>query len=303
MQSKPSSLATLRIQFKDYAHWYNQMLHGEGFKESKEFWSSKFTGKIPRLNLSGNGPRKEGAQTGKMHNFVIDETLTGKLRSINSKHGNSLFVTLLSSIYVLLYRFTGQSDIVVGTPVAGREHPDLAKQIGLYLNVLPIRNTLRDDMNFSELLNIVKGSCLDAFANQQYPVNYIIRDAGLKRSSPENPLFDVGFVLQEQTHLHKEGDIHADIATLKVVSNGTELNGMVNDLWFSITNNENRTLIVSMHYKPDRLDRDTIENLADGLIAVISAVGQRSHILFGDIELAEKTADPLPEPVSIDLAF
>jgi len=303
IQSKPSSLAPLRIQFKDYAHWYNQMLHSENFKESKEFWSSRFAGKIPRLNLSNNGHQKETDPTGRMHNFVIDESLTGNLRSISSKHSNSLFVTLLSSIYVLLYRFTGQRDLIVGTPVAGREHPDLANQIGLYLNVLPIRNTLRDDMNFSELLNIVKRSCLDAFAHQQYPVNYIIRDAGLKRSSPQNPLFDVGFVLQEQTHVHKQGDVDGDIATLNVVSKGTELNGMVNDLWFSITNNENRTLVVSMHYKPDRLDRDTIENLADGLIAVISAVGQSSKVLFGDIELAERTVGPLPEPVSIDLAF
>jgi hypothetical protein len=103
--------------------------------------------------------------------------------------------------------------------------------------------------------------------------------------------------------VHKQGDVDGDIATLNVVSKGTELNGMVNDLWFSITNNENRTLVVSMHYKPDRLDRDTIENLADGLIAVISAVGQSSKVLFGDIELAERTVGPLPEPVSIDLAF
>jgi hypothetical protein len=131
----------------------------------------------------------------------------------------------------------------------------------------------------------------------------MVSDLGIKYSSSRNPLFDVGFVLQEQTHLRREGDVRADISSLSMTAYGTVLDGMVNDLWFSIANNGNRVLMVSMHYNQNCFDEETIERLGDALLKIIGAVGKNAQILLGDIELTEKTGNSQTESVSIDLVF
>ncbi|MEP6803425.1 MAG: amino acid adenylation domain-containing protein, partial [Flavobacterium sp.] len=202
MQGKEINLPALNIQYKDYAVWLNDHLQQEKYQKSAQYWLQQFEGELPVLNLP-SFKKRPLIQTHNGNNIThqFSSDFLEKLKTFSKEQDVTLFMTLMTGINALLYLYTGQNDIIVGTPIAGREHPDLENQIGLYLNTLAIRTVLEEDTNFTDLLKKQKEVLVEAFEHQNYPFDELIGKLNLKRDSSRSALFDVLVVLQNQTQL------------------------------------------------------------------------------------------------------
>ncbi|WP_282081994.1 condensation domain-containing protein, partial [Aquimarina algiphila] len=185
-------ITPLRIQYKDYAVWQLDQLNSSSFQSHKEYWLSKFRNEVTVLDLPTKKKRLPvKTYKGKGIGTYISPEMTSKLRDFTTERGGSLFMGLLAVWKVLIYRYTGQTDITIGNPVAGRDHPDLEDQIGFYINILPLRNKINPDHNFIQLFDQIKENTLDAFDHQMYPFDRLLEDLNLVRNTSRSPLFDM----------------------------------------------------------------------------------------------------------------
>ncbi|SMO94888.1 AMP-binding enzyme C-terminal domain-containing protein, partial [Flavobacterium resistens] len=203
LQGKQANLPELNIQYKDYAVWLNSELQKEKHQASEDFWLNQFSGELPVLDLP-SFKKRPSVQTynGASLTHGFSKSFLDKLKGFSEKHQSTLFMTLMTGVKVLLHKYSGQDDIVVGTPIAGREHPDLEHQIGLYLNTLPIRTLFKEQNSFLELLNQEKETLLGAYEHQAYPFDELVGKLNLKRDMSRSALFDVLVVLQNQGRLN-----------------------------------------------------------------------------------------------------
>ncbi|MEN2403182.1 condensation domain-containing protein, partial [Flavobacterium sp. MC2016-06] len=187
-----AALPALKIQYKDYALWFNEELQLEKYKASETYWLNQFSGQIPVLDLPSFKTRPlVQTYNGDAVKHTFGKEFSEKLKSFSQEHDLTLFMTLMSGINALLHRYTGQDDIVVGTPIAGREHPDLENQLGLFLNTLAIRTQIKEKVTFLDLITNQKENLLEAYDHQNYPFDLLVSQLNLKRDSSRSALFDV----------------------------------------------------------------------------------------------------------------
>ncbi|MGD2087797.1 MAG: amino acid adenylation domain-containing protein [Candidatus Aminicenantes bacterium] len=188
-------LPALSLQYKDFAHWQNQVLQSGKLKRQETFWLKCFAGPLPRLNLPLDFHRPEQQNfAGDTTGVMLDENTSKQLQDRANDTGTTLFMLLFAAFNVLLAKYTGQEDILVGVPVSGRTHPDLEYIIGMFVNTLPIRSRPKKNDSFNTFLNQVKTKLPEAYENQDYPFDELVNQLGISRSSRRNPLFDVLFV-------------------------------------------------------------------------------------------------------------
>ncbi|MEP6708146.1 MAG: condensation domain-containing protein, partial [Pyrinomonadaceae bacterium] len=165
-----SPLAELAVQYGDYASWQREQLQGEVLAEQMSYWQEQLRGAPALLELPLDRPRPAlQSYAGRRQRVELSRELTRALKELSRGEGVTLFMTLLAAFQVLLARYTGQQDIVVGTPVAGRNRVEVEGLIGFFLNTLPLRTELRGQPSFRELLQRVKHVCLQAYAHQDLP--------------------------------------------------------------------------------------------------------------------------------------
>jgi acyl carrier protein len=191
-QDKGNPLGPLRIQYKDYVAWQNQAVSGESADRYKTFWKSQFNEKSPVLALPTDKKRPVVRSTqGNRVTFVLNQAITQPLKERGEQHGCTPFLTLLGVYNLFLYYYTRQTDLVVGTPVAGREHADLEDQIGLYLNMIPLRCKLDPEYTFGQLLEATCQTATQSFNYQLYPFDKLVEDLEITSEPNRHPLFDV----------------------------------------------------------------------------------------------------------------
>lgn len=197
-----SEVDELTIQYKDYAAWLQSELKEEAYKKSEKYWISQFQGELPVLNLPSFKKRPQ-VQThqGRTKQYQFSASFFAKLEKFSIENDATLFMTLLSGINTLFYRYTKQEDITIGTPIAGRVHPDLENQLGLYLNTLAIRTKLNANNSFSEVLLHQKEQLIGAYEHQNYPFDELVNKLNLKVDTSRSALFDVMVVLQNHQQL------------------------------------------------------------------------------------------------------
>lgn len=196
-QGNSSPLKPLRIQYRDYAEWQQGQLSSGGMKVHEAYWLKQFEGEIPVLELAGDKQRPAlKTYNGNVVIKLLDKELLKGIKELCHTQGVSLFMGLLAGVNGLLFKYTGQTDIVIGTPMAGREHVDLEDQIGYYLNILPLRSRFSKTESFIELINNIKTTTLDAYHHQVYPFEELVANLALKRDMSRSLLFDVMIVLQ-----------------------------------------------------------------------------------------------------------
>jgi amino acid adenylation domain-containing protein len=191
---KGNRLQELNLQYKEFSEWQNRLIGGKvGSKQGQEeYWLKQFAGEIPLLNLPTDSARPEAPDLdGKSVYFEIDEETTEALRTLALKEETTLYMLFLALVNVLLSRLSGQEDIVVGAPLAGRRHADLENIIGFFVNTLPLRNFPSVEKPFLEFLKDVKDSTLKAFENQDYPFEELVEKLKIDRDTGRHPLFDV----------------------------------------------------------------------------------------------------------------
>jgi amino acid adenylation domain-containing protein len=193
-------LSPLPLHYKDYAEWQNSREQQELIKRQETYWLELFPGDLPVLNLPFDYPRPvlQGFAGSRIH-FALDEEETGYLKTMARESGSTLYITILSLFSILLSKLSGEEDIIIGTPVAGRQHPDTEKIVGMFVNTLAMRNYPAGDKTFKEFLEEVKNHTLAAYDNQGYPFEELVEKISVHRDTGRNPVFDVMFNLLNQT--------------------------------------------------------------------------------------------------------
>ncbi|MEM9920977.1 MAG: amino acid adenylation domain-containing protein [Bacteroidota bacterium] len=196
----PPSLPKLPFQYKDYASWQQKQLSGVLAEQHKAYWLNQFSGVLPVLDLPGQQARPK-VKTNNGHTlrtFISPET-TQQLRDFNQRQGGSLFMTLLAAWNVLLYRYSGQDDLIIASPIAGRNLLELENQIGCYINTLAFRNQIQPTDSFVDFYQRVKATATAAYTHQDYPFDRLVEDLNLQRDTSRSALFDVMLELQTAT--------------------------------------------------------------------------------------------------------
>jgi amino acid adenylation domain-containing protein len=194
--NKPSPLPELAIQYADFAHWQRELLKGKELETQLAFWRKQLTG-ISRLDLPSDRPRPATqSYKGGTQRLQLPKDLSARLEALSQQEGVTLFMTLLAAFKILLYRYTQQEDIVVGSPIANRNRSEIEGLIGFFVNSLVLRTNLSGNPTFREVLNRVKEVALEAYAYQDLPFEKLVEELEPERKINQNPLFDVAFALQ-----------------------------------------------------------------------------------------------------------
>ncbi|GAA3649397.1 non-ribosomal peptide synthase/polyketide synthase [Flavivirga jejuensis] len=196
-------LIPLQIQYSEYAIWQKNYLKGTFLSNILDYWEERLRGVLP-LNLPYDFSSPYPIERkGKTLVFTLDKTLKASLKELAKEEGVTLFMTLLSVFKVLLFRYCGQSDICVGTPIANRHQYELEKLIGYFVNMLAMRNELDSKATFKEVLYQIKQTSLDAYKNQSAPFEEVVKRVAPRRETGISPIYQVIFALQESFDLKK----------------------------------------------------------------------------------------------------
>ncbi|WP_113970949.1 non-ribosomal peptide synthetase [Rossellomorea aquimaris] len=261
-------LSTLKLQYKDFSEWQNEMLASGSFKDQEEYWRGEFSDTVPVLELPTDFPRpKQKSNKGKRLTLEVGEELTDDLKKLAADTGCTLYMTLLAAYNVLLHKYTGQDDIVVGTPVVGRSHPDLQETIGMFVNTLPLRNKPQKEKTFNDFLKEVKENSLKAFENQDYPFEKIVDILAGKVKHGTTPIFNTLFVMVNENMSNIESS-YFKINPVPYQTNSTQF-----DITLYIHQLQNN-IVFSVDYSTELFKEKKVENL----------LGNFKELLYGITE-------------------
>ncbi|MCK5059314.1 MAG: amino acid adenylation domain-containing protein, partial [Candidatus Aminicenantes bacterium] len=272
-------LRPLAIQYKDFSLWQNGMIAGGRMKKSENFWLEHLRGEIPRLNLPLDYPRPNHISfAGDSYDFKIGSRDTARFREIAAHNGATLYMNLLATLYVLLFKYTDQDDIIIGSGIAGRPHADLRGIIGMFVNTLALRGHPVPGKTYLEFLREVKNSSIRAFENQDVQFADLVDKLNPERNPSRNPLFDICFVLQnfEETGKKEKG--------VSFLPYGYDDDTSKFDI--TITAFErSEEIYINMEYCTDLYKRETIEGLADHFTNLIRAVNRKPGSLISGLDI------------------
>jgi amino acid adenylation domain-containing protein len=196
VSGRPSTLTPLPLRYRDFARWQRSRLTGGAVAPLIDYWRTALRGISP-LRLPTDRPRPPVASyRGRSFEFTIPADLVRDLRRLSRDREVTSFMTLLAAFQVLLARYSGQTDICVGVPAAGRDRPELDPLIGFFVNTLVLRGDLGGNPTFGELLERTRDTALDAYAHQQLPFDRLVDTLGVTRDAGRNPLVQVVFAVQ-----------------------------------------------------------------------------------------------------------
>ncbi|MFP7658493.1 amino acid adenylation domain-containing protein, partial [Chryseobacterium proteolyticum] len=269
IEGKIIDLPVEKIQYKDYSVWINDVIQKEKYQSSEKYWLEQFQGELPVLNLPSFKARPlTKTFNGTSSNKLFSKEFGDNINQFSKDHNATLFMTLLAGIKVLLHKYSGQNDIIIGTPVAGRDHPDLENQIGLYLNTLAVRSTVYENDNFLKVLDKEKEALLGAYEHQSYPFDDLVGKLNLKRDTSRSALFDVLVVLQNQGQL-KTIAREEELTGLKVENYAFEDNTTQFDLSFIFVERE-AGLSLTIRYNTDIYDSLLVDGIFDHFENIIN---------------------------------
>ncbi|HHE54764.1 MAG TPA: non-ribosomal peptide synthetase, partial [Caldithrix abyssi] len=197
IQGSANPLPPLKIQYADFAVWQKKKLESEIKEKQLLYWKEKLSGHLPVLELPTDHPRPAiKSYRGSHRQSSIKGPLVEKIRQFSQQNGATIFMTLLSAFYALLYRYSNQPDICIGTPIANRNRAETQGLIGFFVNTLVLRNDLSGEPSFTELLQRTRNMVLEAFSHQDLPFEMLVEELHPERSLSHTPLFQVMFVYQ-----------------------------------------------------------------------------------------------------------
>ncbi len=248
-------LPELPIQYADYAHWQREWLRGEVLERQVRYWERHLEGAPKRLELPTDRPRPAiQSYRGRSERVIFSGALLEELRAFSHSRGVTLFMTLLAAFKVMLYRYTHQTDIVIGTPIANRSRAELEGLVGFFVNTLALRTRLEPEAAFLGLLDRIQATTLDAYDNQDVPFEYLVERLNPERSLSYSPIFQVMFVLQNVPFWQLE------FPGLKSEPVPTETVTSKFDLTLSCTEMP-AGLRVSIEYNTDMFEAETIRRM------------------------------------------
>lgn len=255
--------------YADFSIWQKQRLQGDFLERRLDYWRRQLADTPPQLQLPTDRPRQAVESfNGAAFEFLVPETLQRPLERLARDHGATLFMLMLAAYQLVLSRYSGQDDVVVGTPVAGRHHPDVEGLVGCFVNTLAIRTRVSEEQTFVELLKTVKEATLEAFAHEDLPFELLVKDLQPERTLTHQPIFQVMLAMQNygSDQLELSGvsstwitpeylQAHCDL-TLYILPGQEKLSGR-------------------LEYSTDLFDRATVERMAGNLLALLQNVVDR----------------------------
>ncbi|MCP3742679.1 amino acid adenylation domain-containing protein, partial [Rossellomorea sp. BNER] len=272
-------MAPLRIQYKDYSEWQHKFLQSEVLKE---YWINKFTGELPVLNLPYDFDRPAIQNyDGKNISFSLDEKTTEVLRRISRQTESSMFMVLLSAFYILLAKYSSQEDIVVGTPAAGRTHPDLESILGMFVNTLALRNKPSGSKSFIHFLKEVRENSLEAFEKQSYQYEELLDEVNVEKDMSRNPLFDVMFTYTDK---EKDSGLNLELDGLSLKSINVDSTVSKFDLSLNMAEKEK---IIECHFEYcTKLFQDqTVRRMVDHFNQILKRISENYDVEISEIEI------------------
>jgi len=191
------TLPELPIRYADYAVWQQEQLTSGAWRPQLEYWRTQLAGAPQSIDLIADHPRPaQQSFRGATLRVPLSPELTRKVRRLSQSHNVTLFMTLFAAYAALLHRYTGQTDLVLGTPVANRVSGETEALVGFFVNLLPLRLNLSGDPTFADVLAQTRRTALDGFTHQNFPFERLVSELALPRDPSRHPLFQVAFVLQ-----------------------------------------------------------------------------------------------------------
>jgi amino acid adenylation domain-containing protein len=254
-EGRPSPLAELPIQYADYAAWQREWLRGDVLEEQLSYWREQLGGELPVLELPTDHlrPSARSYRGGQLSFEVSGEVLRG-VKQLSRRQGATLFMTLLGAFQLLLMRYSGQEEIIVGTDIASRTRTETEPLIGFFINELVMRTDLRGDPTFEELVERVREVCLGAYAHQDLPFERLVEELAPERSLSHTPLFQVQFLVQNTPTESLE------LPGLRLEAVHTDSGAARFDLTLAMREYEGQ-LMASAQYNADLFERETIERM------------------------------------------
>ncbi|AIQ12432.1 non-ribosomal peptide synthetase [Paenibacillus durus] len=274
-----NKLPPVAIQYKDYSEWSLTAERNRELKRQEQYWLQALGKDLPVLQLQTDyaRPAVQSSEGGRI-SVELGEELTKKLRIMAADSGTTMFMLLLAAYTALLARYTAQEDIIVGTPIAGRQHQDLSHTMGMFVNTLALRNYPRPELNFQQYLHQVKETTINGFEHQEYPFDELVGQLGLDRDVSRNALFDTMFSLQDeqQTGFNAEG-LQAELYPFEYPIAKFDL---------SVTALESSNLIrIYFGYATKLFKQETIERMGRHLTKILQEIVRQPECPLGEINL------------------
>jgi amino acid adenylation domain-containing protein len=259
-------LPSLTLQYADYAHWQQQWLQGERLQAQWQYWQTQLA-QLPALhNLPLDYPRPETQRyRGSIHRQAFSAAVLSALQKLASGHKTTLFITLQAAFSVLLARWSGDTDIVVGTPIANRRHEKLTPLVGLFVNTMVLRNDLADNPRFVDVLSAVNIVALDAYQHQDLPFEMLVDRLRAHRSMSHSPLFQIMLTWDNDDGTFPSFD------GLEI----TDVAGQSHQAKFDLTLNlseSSDTLTACWNYNRDLFSLETIARVASSFEVMLESI-------------------------------
>ena len=276
---KPSPLPELNIQYADFALWQRQWLQGDVLQSQLSYWKQQLDGAPPVLELPSDRPRPpvesfEGATAP----FVLSKELSDSIKGLSRQEGLTLFMTLLAAFDTLLLRYSGQSDVVVGSPIANRNRSEIEGLIGFFVNTLVLRTDLSGNPTFRELMARVRDVALDAFAHQDLPFERLVEEIQPDRDLSRTPLVQVMFALQNAPVSNPE--LTDLILTPVDLTTNTSRFDLTVQVWET-----DEALAGSFEYNTDLFDGTTISRMTGHLETLLQGIVNDPDQKLSDLPL------------------
>ncbi|MHA4812444.1 amino acid adenylation domain-containing protein, partial [Flavitalea flava] len=282
MEGRPPRLKPIVIQYADYAIWQREHLSGEVFDRKVAYWKDQLKG-VSSLNLLTDYPRSmiQNIAGGRVNQHIGKE-LTTQLTEFSRKEGATLYMTLLAVFKILLYRYSGQEDICIGSSIAGRQQKEIEGSIGFFTNTLALRSGMKGNMSMADLLGQVRQMALDGYEHQEVPFEKVVEVVGIKREPGRNPLFQVMFVLENTPGA---GVVKGSIDLLP------EATGKITskfDLTLSIGQSPSG-LQISVTYRKDLYKESTIDRLVGHYENLLKSIVDFPDKPIGSLNMLKET--------------
>lgn len=260
------TLDPISVGYKDYAAWQKRGLGNKEMLTHEAYWLEQFGGDIPILSLPLDSPKKNTDDwQGSVLKSTCDPDIVPAITAFAQNKQTTLFTVLLAAFNVLLHKYSGQNDIVVGTPVEGREHPDVKKVAGVFVNTLALRNKPSGQMTFDQFLKEVHQTLISALEHQSYPFEKLVSETKTERGINHNPLFDTWFSLQISPDIPKIGPLHIQAKAISPNLAKFDLS------LYAVMHNE-RSLDLVWEYRANLFREETIQRLSEHFIQLLRLI-------------------------------
>ncbi|MEC1551719.1 bacitracin non-ribosomal peptide synthetase BacA [Bacillus haynesii] len=276
------SLEPFHIQYKDYAEWEKSHARRDELKRQEEYWLKTYKGDIPVLDLPTDHKRPlTKSSEGDTVTAAIESETFRKLQHMAKENGVTMYMLLLAGYTALLSKYTGQEDIIVGTPAAGRNHEDIQHLIGMFVNTLAIRNHPEGKKTFRHYLQEVKENTLQAYENQDYPFEELVEKVNIKRDMARNPLFDTMLVY----HNTEVKPFAAEGLRSRLV----EIKRGISKFDITVTASEAAAgLRLEVEYSTTLFNKERMERLSEHLISLLEQAADHPDVAINQIDVLTK---------------